>query len=107
MTELLRNRPFPLTAGGIFIGMALMATRSLPLAVIGAALIVAGLLVPFAQLRGQGRGERDPATASAPDVGAREYRLVSRSANRSRRGRSRRAPLSTYEQSDPEQPALR
>lgn len=106
MTEFLRTKPFPLTASGIIIGIALMATRSLPLAVIGAGLIVAGLLVPFAQLRGQSRSERESGIGRAPEVGAREHRLATRSASRSRRGRPRRAPLSTYEQSDPEQPAF-
>lgn len=107
MTELIRTKPFPLTAGGILVGIALMATRSLPIAVVGAGLIIAGLLVPFAQLRGHGRGEHDPGIARAPEVDARDHRQVARAAHRSRRGRPGRAPLSTYEQADPEQPAFR
>ena len=47
MTDLLRDSPFPLTAAGILGGIALIATRNLPLAIVGVALIVAGLLVPF------------------------------------------------------------
>ena len=106
MTELLRNRPFPLTAGGILIGIALMATRSLPVAVIGAALIVAGLLVPFAQLRCQSRSEKQPNIDNTTDSGDLENRRTVASAPLSRRKHPRRVPLSAHEELDPEQPAF-
>lgn len=77
MTEFLRTRSFPLTAGGILVGIALMATRSLPVAVIGVAFIVAGLLVPFAQLRGQNRDEQKRHIVHTPDVGEHHHRRVS------------------------------
>lgn len=106
MTDLLRNRPFPLTAGGILIGIALMATRSLPLAVIGVGIIVAGLLVPFAQLQGQHRDEQHPSVAHPPRESARERQRASSSAIPARRRRIRRVPLSPHEQSEPEQAAF-
>jgi hypothetical protein len=53
IAETLHHRPFALTAAGILLGAALIATRSVPLAVVGAALIVAGLLVPLIRFGAQ------------------------------------------------------
>ena len=47
IADTLRHRPFLLTAGGILLGTALIATRSVPLAAIGVALIMAGILTPL------------------------------------------------------------
>jgi hypothetical protein len=43
----LHHRPFALTAAGILLGTALIATGSAPLSVVGGVLIVGGLLVPL------------------------------------------------------------
>ena len=45
--DTLRHKPFLLTAGGILVGTAFVASRCMPAVVVGTALIVAGLLVPL------------------------------------------------------------